>query len=152
MVEERSRWTWLQGRLWPTVTAIVIAGVVWFVLDRLRWLSQANNKASTTAIAADASTLIGMFITLYALFLGGLAALVPFVTKEDKPRFGKILAIWLLIGACFLDLWRILDSTDDLYKSGIVGLTDYQVRDNVDDFTHYFIVNVAVIALAILVS
>jgi H+/Cl- antiporter ClcA len=111
-----------------------------------------NNKASPTAIAKDASTLIGMFITLYALFLGGLAALVPFVTKEDKPRFWKTLAICLLIGACFLDLSRILDSTDDLYKSGIVGLTDYQVQDNVDDFRYYFIVNVAVIAVAILVA
>jgi hypothetical protein len=153
MVEERPRWTWLRDGLWPTVTAILIVRVVWCVLYLLKWSSQHNNDSSKTTIAADASTLIGMFITLYALFLGGFAALAPFVTKGDTPRFWKILAVELLIGASLLDLWRILDSTaNDLYTSGIVGLTNYQVRDNVDDFTHYFSVNVAVIAFAIVVS
>jgi hypothetical protein len=133
------------------VAATVIALIIGVAYWQFRKWSLGHNHESMTTVAPDASTLISMFITLYALFLGGFAGLVGFVVKETSRRFlfWKILAVELLIGAALVDLWRVLDSTQDLYRSGVGGLTAYQARDDVDGFAWFFYVNIAVVAFAI---
>ena len=140
--------------LWPTVATVLIASIVAIAYGRFRGWSLHHNSSSQETIAPDASTLISMFITLYALFLGGFAGLAGFVVKETSPRFlsWTIFAVELLIGATLVDLWRILDSMRDLYTSGIQGLSAYSVRDDIDGFTWFFFMNALVVAFAIVTA
>jgi hypothetical protein len=144
---------WLRrvGGLRPTVVAFAVAAIVGVAYWLFRKYALHQDSSWKTQVVPDASTLVSMFITLYALFLGGFAGLVGFVIKESprRYRFWKVLAVWLLFGATLVDLWRILDATGDLYRSGIDGLKENQVRDDIADFTWFFFVNVAVIAFAI---
>lgn len=96
----------------------------------------------------DGSVLIGTFITLYGLFLGGFGVLAGFASKISSIKL-RVIAVFLIIGASLLDLVRVLNSTEDLYRTTIRKLTFYQLHDNMHDFIIYFVVNVAVSVFAL---
>ena len=64
----------------------------------------------------------------------------------------KIIAVELIIGATLVDLWRIMDSTGDLFTSSNGGLTIHQMRDDINDFRLYFAINVLVVMFAIVAA
>ena len=102
---------------------------------------------------SDASALIGTLITLYALFLGGFTGLVGFVVKARASPPWKVVAVEFLIAAAILDLVRIWDATThDLFKAATVGLSPHEIRDDINDFNHFFFVNVIVVAFAVLAA
>ncbi|MEP7179992.1 MAG: hypothetical protein ABI775_12950 [Pseudonocardiales bacterium] len=102
---------------------------------------------------SDASTLIGTLITLYALFLGGFTGLVGFVVKARASPPWKVVAVEFLIAGATLDLVRIWDATThDLFKAATRGLSPHEIRDDINDFNHFFLVNVVVVAFAVLAA
>jgi hypothetical protein len=131
------------------VSIVVVVGVVtWLVRDAYRH----DNHSSTIKIAQDAGTLVGTFITLYTLFLGGFAGLAGIVvTGGARPR-AKTVAVVLIIAATLVDFWRIVDATGDLFTSSNRGLTAHDVRDIANDFRIFFVINAAVVVFGILVA
>jgi hypothetical protein len=101
--------------------------------------------------ASDPSVVISTFITIYVLFLTGFGVLIGLITaKKDAREVWKPVAIAFLIVATAMDLWRMLDSTNDLYNAATSGLSYHALHDTIHDFFAYFVLNVFVIAVAVL--
>ena len=86
----------------------------------------------------DPSVVIGTFITLYGLFIGGFGVLVAFIAKRGRKKESleileilKVMAIALLVEATGLDLWRILNSTGDLFTAATSELSYHVLNDTV---------------------
>jgi hypothetical protein len=109
-----------------------------------------NGAAKSTV--SDPQVLVATFITLYGLFIAGFGALATFVTRGRYRRVWQVLAVALLIGATALDLYRVLDSTYDLYYAATSGLTNHALNDDTHDFIVYFCVNVGVFAIAVIAA
>jgi hypothetical protein len=91
----------------------------------------------------DPTAVITTFITLYGLFIGGFGVLIGFVVKKKvkKPErltAWRIAAIWLLILGFLMDLWRVYDSTSDLFIATASGLDYLHLKDDINDFRIYF--------------
>jgi hypothetical protein len=125
--------------------AVVTAGVL------VLWTGLWTNRASGTKVP-DPSVVIGTFITLYVLFLGAFGTLVGFITGRSVSMGFKTMAIALIVLAALTDLWRVEDSTGDLYRAATNGLSYRQLSDDVHDFKQYFFVNAFVVAAAIAVA
>jgi hypothetical protein len=100
---------------------------------------------------------ITTFITLYGLFIGGFGVLVSFVVKKKVKKVEcltgwRAAAIIFLILAAGVDLWRVLDSTNDLFRATAHGLDYRHVKDDIIDFTIYFFINVFVVVFSIVVA
>jgi heme/copper-type cytochrome/quinol oxidase subunit 2 len=135
---------------------VVLVGIaVWLFKPRLPHL------ASTHKIS-DSSTVIGTFITLYVFFIGGFGVLVSFVAKKrdkkatkkrdkknDRLEIASTVTITLLVAAAVMDLWRVLDSTGDLFKAATSGLSYRALQDDTNDFRIYFGINVVVVIFSI---
>ena len=130
--------------------AAVAVGIVTGCLVVL-WTALWTNRGSNTRVP-DPSVVIGTIITLYVLFIGGFGSLVGFITGRRVGLFLKTMAIALMVSAAMLDLWRVEDSTGDLYKAATNGLSYRQLGDDVHDFKQYFLVNVFVVTFAIAVA
>lgn len=106
---------------------------------------------------SDPSVVIGTFITLYGLFLGGFGALTGFVVKEGNKKGGRFVfwraaAITLLALAAVTDLLRVRDATGDLSTAATYGLSHGALKDDISDFQIYFFLNIAVIIFGIVVA
>ena len=130
------------GIVWTVVTSLLVAGCVAWA--RYGW----TNHAPKTR-GPDGSVLIGTFITLYGLFLGGFGVLAGFASKISHVTL-RVMALAFIGEASILDLFRVLNSTEDLYSTTVRKLTFFQLHDNMHDFLIYFIVNLAVSAFALL--
>jgi len=140
---------------WNNVTrwGLVGVGVIVVATVALICLRKWPHNGAPQAPARDASTLIGTLITLYALFLGGFTGLVGFVVKAKASPPWKVVAVEFLIAGATLDLIRIWDSTThDLFKAATHGLNPHEIRDDINDFNHFFVVNVIVVAFAVLAA
>jgi hypothetical protein len=98
---------------------------------------------------------ITTFITLYGLFIGGFGVLTGFVAKKDVNereymRAWKAAAITFLILGAAMDLWRVLDSTGDLFTAATSGLKYPYLKDDITDFRIYFSINVFVVIVSIM--
>jgi len=134
---------------------VVIALLVWLFKPRLA--HPPSIHPPPTQKTPDASVVIGTFITLYGLFIGGFAALAGFVAKEGIKKKGRFVAwraaaITFLAAATLTDLFRMLDATGDLSIAATDGLTYQALKDDINDFQIYFILNVAVIIFGIVVA
>ena len=96
--------------------------------------------------------MLNNFITLYVLFLTGVGVLVGFLTGKRDRKIWKFVAIALLIEVTIVDLWRVLDSTGDLYKAATSKLSLHALYDTIHDFIAYFVLNVFVIMIAVLAA
>ncbi len=115
--------------------ALIVLGDVW------------PNHAPRTRVT-DASVMIGTFITIYTAFIAGFGVLVGFVAGRN-PKWLAATAIALIVVGTAVDLWRVIDSTGDLYRASTTGLTYHQLNDDVHDFKAYFCANVLVVAAAV---
>jgi xanthine/uracil permease len=145
-----TRW----GILLAFAVALLVAGCVLFVklvLFKHVW----QNLASKQRIS-DPSVVIGTFITLYGLFIAVFGIVIGIVTKRrcEKERWEilRVAAIALLAMALLMDLWRVLDSTTDLFTSATSGLSYRALKDDIKDFEIYFFINVAVVIFNIAAS
>jgi hypothetical protein len=68
------RGIWI-GLGWAAVISLIAVCAVW------RYKTVWTNGASTKQVLSQASVMIGTFITLYTVFIGGFGALAAFVTK-----------------------------------------------------------------------
>jgi hypothetical protein len=113
------------------------------------------NSASTHEAPA-ASVVIGTFITLYGLFIGGFGGLAGFVAKRGAAKgcleIRRVMAVTFLIAGTLLDLLRVLDSAGDLFTAATSGLSYRALNDIVHDFQIYFAINVFVAAFSIWVA
>jgi len=102
---------------------------------------------------SDPSVVIGTFITLYTVFIGGFGVLAGFLVKRGQAEGWlevlRVMAIALLVAATGLDLWRVLNSTGDLFTTATSGLSYRTLNDTVYDFKVYFVINVSVVAVSI---
>ena len=106
-----------KGSLWALGVSIAVAGLA------LAWKFLWTNPAPPGRVA-DPSIVISTFITLYGLFLAGFGVLAGFVIAKEKAReVLKTIAIIFLIEAAIMDLWRVSDSTNDLYQAATSGLS-----------------------------
>jgi hypothetical protein len=134
------------GSIW--VFAVTVIGIGWAIGWKFFWHNPAPAQKTF-----DPSIVISTFITLYGLFLTGFGILVGLLTaKKDARRIWKPVAIVFLIGGALIDLWRVLDSTNDLYKAATHGLTYHALYDTVHDFFAYFVLNVFVVIFAVLAT
>jgi hypothetical protein len=118
----------------------------------LAWKHLWTNPAPK-GTANDPSIVISTFITLYTFFLTGFVALVGLVTSKEQAReVLKAVAIFSLIEATLMDLWRVSDSMDDLYKAATNGLTYQALYDTIHDFYAYFVINVFVVVVAVMAA
>lgn len=132
--------------------AALAALLVWLLKPRL-----ALPASTRTQKTSDPSVVIGTFITLYGLFLGGFAALAGFVVKEGNKKGGRFVfwraaAITFLAVAAVTDLLRVRDATSDLSTASTYGLTYRALKDDIIDFQIYFFLNIAVIIFGIVVA
>ena len=134
------------GLLWDLVISLIVFCALW------RWKTVWTNGASAKQVLPQASVMIGTFITLYTVFIGGFGALASFVTKARGHSIAQAIAVVLLIEVAALDLFQVLNSTNDLYATVTTGLTSYQLNDDVHDFRVYFSLNLVVATVAVLVA
>jgi hypothetical protein len=127
-----------------TITVVVVVAVL---LWKKLWVNPAPRNH-----VSDASIVIGTFITLYGLFIGGFGVLTGLVTSAKTPHVPKIVAIILLVEAAGLDLFQVLSSTTDLFAAATTGLTFYELNDDVHDFLAYFLINTFVASAAVVVA
>jgi hypothetical protein len=123
-------------------------GIGWAIGWKHFWHNSASAKLSF-----DPGIVISTFITLYGFFLTGFGVLVGLlVTKKDSREIWKPVAIVFLIEGTLIDLWRVLNSTNDLYKAATHGLNYYALHDTIHDFFAYFVLNVFVVIFAVLAT
>jgi hypothetical protein len=139
------------GICWGVVGSIVaIAAALAFKL----WVFEDffPNLGSTRK-APTASTVIGTFVTLYALFIGGFGGFAAFVVKRGDAvgslEIRRVMAVVLLVFVTFLDLWRVLNSAGDLSTP---ALSYRSLQDIHRDFQIYFFINVVIAAFSIWVA
>ena len=133
---------------WSWIIVVTAAGACWALLWKFTW----HNPAPMSK-ASDPSIVLNNFITLYVLFLTGVGILVGFLTgKRQCRKIWKPVAIALLIEVTIVDLWRVLDSTGDLYKAATSNLDSHTLYDIIHDFFAYFAINVFVVMFAVLAA
>jgi hypothetical protein len=128
------------------VISVIVFCALW------RWKAAWTNGASAKQVLPQANVMIGTFITVYTVFIGGFGALASFVAKARGHSVAQAIAVVLLIEVATLDLFQVLNSTNDLYATATTGLTSYQLNDDVHDFRVYFSLNLAVAAVAVWVA
>ena len=134
-------------------------GLVWAVVISLigygatsLWRASWTNTASDQQVLPQASVMIGTFIPLYTVFIGGFGALAQFVTRAKGHGVVQAIAVIVLIEGTGLDLFQVLNSIGDLYATVTTGLTSYHLNDDAHDFLVYFSLNLGVAAVAVLVA
>lgn len=130
--------------VWAVVISATTEGVV--ILGKHLWTNDASQ-----APGPDGSGLIGTFITIYALFLGAFGGLTGLVVKSSHDRLRR-LALTFMVEAVVLDLFRISNSTEDLYRTTVGKLSYFELNDNMHDFKIYFLVNFGVSAFALVAA
>src|SRR5262249_52293276 len=106
---------------------------------------------------SDPSVVVGTFVTLYGLFIGGFGVLITFIAKKSNPD-GRLLdalkaaAVVLLAAAALFDVWRVWDASNDLYKAATHAFSYPALRDDVKDFRIYLILNLIVVIFGIFVA
>lgn len=133
------------------LAALVSAGLV--AIGVKLWKPIAPPAASGPK-AASPTVVITTFITLYGLFIGGFGVLTGYVAKKNIKkseclRAWKAAAITFLILGALTDLWRVLDSTGDLFRAATSGLHVPALKDDINDFKIYFSINVFVVIFGI---
>jgi len=117
--------------------------VVWAIYS---WTNHGSKK-----YGPDGSVLISTFITLYGLFFGGFGVLAGFVRKAPYIRL-RVIAILFMVEATIVDLFRVVNSTEDFYNTTIRKLTFFQLHDDMHDFLVYFFLNLGVSAFVLMVA
>ena len=142
----------------PTVAGAVAAVVLGVVVGVSVWIFKPIAPPYTAkGPPLDPTAVITTFITLYGLFIGGFGVLIGFVAQKKVKKI-KWLTAWRAAAISFLivgvgmDLWRVLDSTNDLFKAAARGLDYPHLKDDITDFTIYFFINVFVIMFSIVVA
>ncbi len=127
------------------ILAVVLAVLATIAI--VEWKFSWTNPAPLNKVS-DPSVVIGTFITLYGLFIGAFGVLVGFVARKsqctDRLQALRVAAIALLAGAALMDLFRVLDSTNDLFIAATAGLSYRALADTVHDYKIYFFVNVLI--------
>src|SRR5215467_7735306 len=146
--EDPGKWPWPPGGVSVSwAAAVAVACVLWAGLLKAFW----PNSASTATHAPGSSVVLSNFITVYVLFLTGFGVLAGLLTgKKHAREIWKPVAIFYLIGAAGVDLWRVLDATHDLYNAATSGLSSHSLNDDVHDFIIYFVINVFVVGFAVM--
>src|SRR5262249_52967011 len=71
------------------------------------------------------------------------------VEERESLRAWKAAAITFLVLGVLMDLWRVLDSTGDLFSAATSGLKYSNLKDDITDFRIYFSINVFVVIFSI---
>ena len=141
-------------RPWRNALCVIALATALVTGILLAWKYLWTNQARSDQLSdpSGASVVVGTFITLYSLFLAGFSGLAGFVNRKRVKMFWAIVAIAFLIEAAAVDLWRVLDSTGDLYSAATKGLSRRQLNDDAHDFKAYFALNVLVVAFVLAVA
>jgi hypothetical protein len=137
----------LTGFLAAIFIALLTVVLIWKFKPHAPPYTKPKNPLDPTAV-------ITTFITLYGLFIAGFGVLIGFVVKKkvkgtERLTAWRIAAIWLLILGFGMDLWRVYDSTNDLFIAAASGLDYQHLKDDINDFRIYFFVNIFVIMFSI---
>ncbi len=122
---------------WAVVATIVAVAVI--EIYKYVWINRAPEKVSP-----DASVLLSTFITVYGVFITAFGVLTGFVIDMSERATLRLFALILLVEATLFDLYRIFNTTNDLYTNVIGKLTVFDLHDDVHDFIGYFALNAAV--------
>jgi hypothetical protein len=131
---------------------LAITGVVLgikFILDRTNEATAADAKV---LIRPDASVLSGTFITLYTAFIAGFLALANFVATKKRHLKLRFIAVWFLVAATGVDLWRVINAANDIYETLVGRHTRADLLDDLHDFWIYVILNVVIAAFVVIVA
>jgi hypothetical protein len=134
------------GLRWSLLLTLAIAGVILVIL----WIISPTNKAP--GYASDASVLIATFITLYSAFIAGFLVLASFVISRKRHLRLRFIAVWFLVVATGVDLWRVLDAANGIYDNLVGSYTRHDLLDDLHDFYVYFVLNIIISAFVIAVA
>jgi hypothetical protein len=125
-----------------TVAAVAVMETYKYV-----WTNQAPARVSP-----DASVLLSTFITVYGVFIAAYGVLTGFAIAMSERATLRLFTLIVLVEATLFDLYRIFNTTNDLYTNVIGKLTVFDLHDDVHDFIGYFALNAAVTALTLVIA
>src|SRR3954453_9069861 len=96
----------------------------------------------------DATVMISTMVLVYAFFIAAYGTLTPMIVELQDSWWRAAVLIFVSF-AVVLDLFRILNSTADLYRTTMRQLNAAAVYDVVAEFAGYFIVNALVVGIAL---
>ena len=103
-------------------------------------------------MSPDASVLLSTFITVYGVFIAAYGVLTGFAIAMSDRATLRLFTLIVLVEATLFDLYRIFNTTNDLYTNVIGKLTVFDLHDDVHDFIGYFALNAAVTALTLVIA
>ena len=123
---------------------LVIGGLIEFSISK-GWKSSAG-----TDNPPNATTFISTLIVIYTVFLTVYGAILPQLVDTERKRghpWYWFMALLTLV-AVGVDLYRIINSLDDLYRTTNLALTPDKIDDASYEFSRYwFLLNVVVLIL-----
>jgi hypothetical protein len=141
---------------WTALFILFVVGATLFIfLGRKQWWPPYYpevGKAAPGKEMPDATVLISTLILVYTFFVAAYGALTPSIVGSRANQPWRLAALLLVFGTVGLDLWRVWNSTGDLYSTTMRQLHPDQVQDAVAEFARYFLVNVLVIVFALVVA
>ena len=119
------------------------AGAIVMIIYIVRALPLQSVAASA---GQDATALIGTLVLVYTFFVAAYGALIPLITALPGG-WRHDLALVLLLLAVELDLYRVINSMGDLYRTTMGNLSDNKIHDAAAEFGRYFVLNVVILIL-----
>jgi hypothetical protein len=96
----------------------------------------------------DATVMISTLILIYTFFIAAYGTLTPMVVAIRDPWWRSAILVFMS-SAVVLDLFRILNSTADLYRTTMRHMDAGKVHDAEAEFARYFIANAIIVGIAL---
>jgi hypothetical protein len=145
------------------LTGLVLIGAVLFLFFAGAFIHYPQSIANVGQ-KPDATTLISTLVVIYTFFVAAFGTLAPFLIDKDRRTtllnptgrpnraFLQVVALLYIVGAISLDVYRIWNSTGDLYATTMRDLPAGKIYDAAAEFTRYLIVNAIVLVFALAVA
>jgi len=99
----------------------------------------------------DAAVLISTYILIYTFFIAAFGGIVPALVEDGTVGRWQLVALAFMFPVVGLDLYRVLNSAGDLYVTTMRSLVPSAILDASFEFGIYFLVNVVVVLLALVI-
>ena len=90
-------------------------------------------QSEVASPGSDATALIGTLVLVYTFFIAAYGALIPPITELPDGGWHDLALVALLL-AVELDLYRVINSVGDLYRTTMGSLSDDRIHDAAAEF------------------
>lgn len=142
---ELRNWPRWRRRTWLSIVCVIAGGLL-ALLGGEWWPTRYS--AFGSADQPDATVMISTLVLVYTVFIAAYGSLTPMVVEIQDPWWRSTI-LTLISSAVVLDLFRILNSTADLYRTTMRHLDPAKIHDAEAEFSRYFIANALVVGIAL---